>query len=318
MTRLTCLSLALFAASCSSLEFRDVHIAQREFDESTQAYRVTLQFELYDGQGLPVQAEDQPLFQVYEDDVPSTSESVHKIDQSRIYRRVVLLLDTSASVGDGLEDLRGAAESLSATLVEEGFERPAVYRFARTVQPVEELATVEAAYLESPDQRWTSLYYALREVITRHPDDVLVVFSDGADNYSQNFGVTGVDEIVELIEAEDLEVHAIGCGNVKEEQDRNGVSGVRALKKISRNGTYEYVEGPESLADVFEHLGDRVRNVFSLEYYSPNLWGEHELVLHAKRGRSKGRSEPLTFATGERETEPAREQAPAEEAADQE
>lgn len=307
MTRLVPLSLALLFTSCSSLEFRDVHIAEREFDESTQAYRVTLQFELYDGRGLPVQAEDGPEFCVHEDDVPSTSESVARVEQSAIYRRVVLLLDTSASVGDGLEELRGAAESLSATLVDEGFERPAVYRFARTVQPVEELSTVEASYLETPDQRWTSLYYALREVIERHPDDVLVVFSDGADNYSQNFGVTGLDEIVELIEERDLEVHAIGCGNVREEQDRNGVSGARALKKISRNGTYQYAESPESLVDVFDHLGDRVRNVYSLEYYSPNLWGEHELVLHAKRGRAKGHSEPLTFATGERETEVAEE-----------
>jgi len=295
LVRLVCAGLVLTTGACHSLEFQNVRIVDQGPDEETRSYRVQLQFELLDGDGLPVQPDDRPAFWVYEDGVPCTSESIRMVEQQRVYRNVVLVLDTSASMGDSLPELRDAALRFSAKLRRQGFASPRVYRFARTFQAVDDVQTIEAAYLEKPDERWTSLYYSLREIIQEQPDSVFVVFSDGADNYSQNFEVSGVDEVVDLIEARSLQVHAIGCGDVKKEQDRNGVNGARALRRMARNGTYQYVEGVESLDKVFEYIADRLQSIVSLEYYSPNLSGEHELVVRAKRGRQRGESEPLTF-----------------------
>lgn len=289
------IGVCLFAGACKSLEFQNVEVVDQGLEEATQSYRLDLQFELLDGDGLPVQQDDDPTFQVFEDGVPSTSESIRVLQQERIYRPVVLLLDTSESMGAGLPKLLESAAEFIETLGHRGFVNVEIYQFARTVNKAEDIASVEASYLIRPDERWTSLYYAVREVVQWHPGSVFVVFSDGADNYSQNFGVTGLDEITDMIEVGGLQVHTIGCGSVRNEMDRNGVNGNHALREIARNGTYQYVETVDGLDSVFDYISGRLQNIYSLEYHSPNLSGVHELVIRAEKGRQGGESEPLLF-----------------------
>lgn len=290
-----CLVLAVPAWSCRSLEFQNVRVVEQGMDQETRSYRIRLQFELMDGHGLPVQADDDPTFWVLEDGVPCTSESVRTIEQTRIYRPVVLLLDTSASMSESLPELRDSALAFVAKLRIQGFENIHVYRFARTTEEVDEVRSIEAAYVTKPDERWTSLYHSVTEVVKQNPDGVIVLFSDGADNYSQNFGVSGVEEVEDLIEARGQQVHAIGCGAVGKERDRQGVNGATALRRIARNGTYHYIESVEALNSVFDYIADRLQSIYSLEYYSPNLTGTHELVVRAKKGYQKGESKPITF-----------------------
>ncbi len=296
VARLSALLLLSLSSGCTSLEFRNLEVLEQGLDDETQSYRLQLRFELLDGDGLPVQDDDEPRFVVKEDGVPSTSESIRTVEQERVFRPVVLLLDTSLSMQGDLPGLRDAASTFVDRLAAQGFQDVRVYRFARTLGEVEDVRDLEAAFLATPAERWTALYDAVHQVLDRHPDSVLVVFSDGADNYSQNFEVGDLEQLTSRIEAGGHQVHAIGCGAVKAERDRNGVGGQRALRRIARNGTYRYVETVDGLDDVFEFIADRLQSIFTLEYFSPNLSGQHELVLKAKVGRAVGSSAPITFS----------------------
>ncbi|MCP3918653.1 MAG: VWA domain-containing protein [bacterium] len=298
-------ALVLTAASCQSWKVEDVQVRGREYDAAAQATRVTLTFEVSDG-GFPVQTLGLENIHVIENGVIASSESVASTHAETQRMPIALLLDTSASVyrSEQREPVWTAAREFVDGLRQDGFEC-SLYRFARTVEQIDSIDALEVDPATLPeDQRWTSLYYAVLTVLDERPDAIVVVVSDGADSYSQNMGVAGLASVVERVEADQRRVHTIGFGEVAPELDRQGIRATTALRRLARYGTYQTTAGgSEAFLDVYEHVSQRMKTVYTYEYLSPQLEGAHEIEVEARAGRRWGRSDPIVLRA-EPEPEP--------------
>ena len=69
--------------------------------------------------------------------------------------------------------------------------------FANEVQKLDSVSAIPDEFNAANTQkRWTALYFALRTAIEAHPDAVFVIFTDGADNYSHNHGISSIQDWV--------------------------------------------------------------------------------------------------------------------------
>lgn len=297
---------ALFAltslASCSSLRFEEFEVLETSYDPASRGTRMAVRFEVWEGD-LPVQGLGEDDIVVYEDGVRATSESFDAARPETIRLPITLLIDTSRSMytGGAIGPIKRAAQEFVDDLRSSGYD-VRIFRFATDVARLGDVSEIPDGLDQLPEgQRWTSLYAAVQQALALGPEDIVVVFSDGADNYSQNHGVSGLDEVLDSIDSGDRQVHTIGFGEVRREYDRDGVRGLTALRRLGRNGTYQFAEDEESFRSVFEYIADRMRSVYTYEYVSPNLEGTHELVVEARHGRKKGRSKAISVDLGELE-----------------
>ena len=288
---------ALLLTGCgSSYQFRNVEVVESRFDPEAKATHVTLSFEVWDGE-LPVQDLREAELEIIEDGHPATSESVRATSPELIRLPVTLVIDTSHSMyhAGAVDSIKRAASRFVSALEHDGYP-VRVLQFARTVQELDRVDDIrgDGEFAEVPeDERWTSLYAAVQVALEMGEDDVVVVFSDGADNYSHNIGgheLTGLEEMI--VDAR-RQVHVIGFGSVKEQHDRKGIKGWSALKRMSVYGTHQYANTEDAFENVFDFLARRMRNVYTFDYFSPNLDGEHELVVRATRRGKSGRSKPV-------------------------
>ena len=230
------LAALLVLSSCTSVQFQNVTKLSEGFDDSGASYVVTVQFEVLSNE-LPVQGLTARDLKVLEDDVHATSESLQEVERTTIQLDVTLLLDTSKSIydADAMQELKGAAQQFVSDMSADGFVVQ-TWGFNNDVYPIEDLSEIDPQKVPDSRNRWTSLYYALWKAASENPDHILVVFSDGADNYSQNHvaGETPIDNF-DVIEATlaDRQIHAIGFGNIGKEKDRQGRKGSSILKQIT-------------------------------------------------------------------------------------
>lgn len=299
-SRFESLSLLLFAlTSCSSMEFRELGVVAHEYDETSKATHVTVAFEVWD-KDLPVQDLDPADIQIFEDGVKATSESLASASPEIIRLPVTLLIDTSYSMyaADAVPAIKESAAKFVAALHEDGY----VVHIMRFSSEAEVMESVDAIPDEmdpaSGENRWTSLYRAIEIALEADPLSILVVFSDGADNYSQNRGIAGLLEVERMILEGNRQVHAIGFGDVRNEYDRMGVRGLTALRRLAVNGSFQFAEREDHFEEVFDFIARRMRSVYTLDYYSPNLSGNHVVVIQANAGRRSARSEPIMVSFG--------------------
>jgi serine protease Do len=298
-------SLFIITGCGAGLRFVNAHIVSALPDEATQSTRVSMSFEVWDGEaqltGLSREA-----FTVYEDGNPATSESMNQAGTEEHRVPVVLLLDVSRSMyqANAVAALKAAADRFTSVLGQNGFA-VTTYRFASQIQPMTSIAEIPDTFDEAGGERWTSLYAAINRGMNEQQNAIVVVFSDGADNYSQNHGVENLGQIeaqvlpVELGGSGSLRVvHTIGFGNVGQESDRQGVRGGDALQRLARNGSFHFAEQPGALDAVFQDVASRIRNVYVFDYYSPNRSGVHTLQLEVRTAVASAVSDPMAFAVG--------------------
>lgn len=280
----------LLAVGCSSPRFQGVQKLDERFDPALDAYVVRVQFEVLDGE-LPVQGLTASDFRISEDGVQSTSESVQTIDRNEEKLTVTLLLDTSYSIyhSQAIDALKRSANNFVSSLAGAGFQVQ-IEDFNREVGTFDSINAIPSSWDQREEgSRWTALYYAVDRALTEHPNNILVVFSDGADNYSQNYGIDGFDELEERIGGR--QIHAVGFGAVRDEVDRQGKDARAVLRKLATNGTYEYAEDEAALEEIFDFISRRIRNIYVVDYFSPNHSGEHEITIRYKRAKT----EPIPF-----------------------
>lgn len=168
----------------------------------------------------------------------------------RIPLSVVLVLDTSGSMGRNLSFLQEAASSFLAKL--EPGDRALVVQFNETVKSsadfTDDLDRLEN-FVDSL-QSWgaTSLFDAIQYALVRVRDEpgrkAVIVFSDGADTSSQ----AGEDDVVGLARAVEATVYSVGI--------RSG-AGLQArsprgfLRKIARETGGEFFF-PERIGDLLK------------------------------------------------------------------
>lgn len=296
-------TLVLMVVGCGpKLHFRHVNALGATRDAKTQSTKVSLTFEVWDGDEQLTNL-SRESFTVYEDGHPATSESLNEAGTTERRTPVVLLLDTSLSMyqANAIVDLKKAAARFAASLEDNGFD-VTVYRFASKVEQVADIGMIPDRFDEAVGERWTSLYAAISYGFSRHQDAMLVVFSDGADNYSQNLGIQGLRNIEGWVlpggKGGERVLHAIGFGNVKGEKDRQGISAIEALKRLARNGAFHYAEQSGAFDKVFDDVARRIRNIYVYDYFSPNLSGTHVLVIEVQTQGRKARTRNVTFTAG--------------------
>jgi Ca-activated chloride channel family protein len=185
----------------------------------------------------------------------------------RIPLSVVLVLDTSGSMGRNLSFLQEAASSFLAKL--EPGDRALVVQFNETVKSsvdfTEDLDRLEN-FVDSL-QSWgaTSLYDAIQYALVRVRDEsgrkAVVVFSDGADTSSQ----ADEDDVVALARAVEATVYSVGI--------RSG-AGLQArsprgfLRKIAREtgGLFFFPERVGDLIKTFAAISAELKAHYLLAY----------------------------------------------------
>lgn len=283
-------AVLLALSACAAPRFEGVEVVGERYDGDVGAYVVQVRFEVLKGD-LPVQGLTSLDFRMYEDDVRATTESIQELDLDELRLPVTLLLDTSYSIyrSGSIEALKRAARTFVGQLRDDGFEVD-VLSFDSEVRELADIESIPSTW-EGREQnaRWTALYHAVQQALRRNERSILVVFSDGADNYSQNHGVESFDAI--LPDLLGRQVHAVGFGAVRDEFDRSGNPASKVLRRLSQDGTYGFASDDDAIQDVFDFIARRLRNIYFVEYYSPNRRGEHGLVLRYRSAET----EPILF-----------------------
>ena len=312
MNRLRCALLALgvcCTVGCRHLEFRNTRVVDASYDSRRQATRVTLQFQVTDEDGRPLRGGHALRFSAFEDDREATSESLQSRTATAERIPAVLLIDTSKSMYDApgstttrnaVMDVKAAAKSFLAQIEEAhpGIYEWHTYRFSNEVVKLASVDRIAEVFQDQQRSRWTALYFALFTALRRHPKAVIVLFSDGADNYSQNYGIENVDDLARLLREKKRVVHAVGFADVVSEKDRRGVLGSDALEQLTPFGSVHYADKVGSLSAAFEGIAEQILTTYTYEYYSPNLTDRHDIRLQATDGSRVGLSPVLTFHGG--------------------
>lgn len=283
------LILAL-ATACCSVKFSNVNLISVRHNSQENSSQITIRFELKDGE-IPLSGLPRDSFRAYEDGIPATSESFTNATDKRSNIEVVLLLDTSKSLYDApgefaknaVIDLKRSAHKLIEDIGGKGYYFT-IYHFSNSLKKVNRLSQISDNYQSKEGLgRWTALYSSLKKVIKAHPGAVFVLFSDGADNYSQNYKVS-LGDVTQAIEQESAAVHAIAFGNIDKEFDRTGVPGLEALEKLSSKGSLQYADSASDFDVVFYDILKRLKAIYTFDYFSPNLSGKHNLVIEVDNG----------------------------------
>lgn len=301
-------SILLAATSgCAGLYFRDGEVVSSHYDAAEQATRVNVRFSVVDEDDRPVNDLEYQNFAIWEDHVLATSESYSVTSGEIPPVGITVLLDSSKSMYDAgpegsqsnaVVEIKRMARDFVTSLHGQGPFQFSFYRFAADLV---EIPTVDAvldnysAGRSGGGDRWTALYYAVHEAIERHPDNVIVIFSDGADNYSQNRGGVDLERVTQRINEHGTPVFAIGSGNSENEYDRSGISGAKALRRVCHNGSMRLATDPDALEELLDDIHDQVRVRYTISYFSPNLGGEHRLRIRVRAHDRKGASPWFSF-----------------------
>ena len=290
-----------------TLRFREARVLGSTYDPELRATRVTARFVLTDRSGAPLPSLPASVFQALEDGVPATSESLTRASAGKSRLDVVLLLDCSKSMYDAPGSRPGTTAVADTKAAAQRFvERVQgaspdlckfyYYRFADDVQEVPTLDEIPDAYdPRGGVGRWTALYHSVLELLARHDRPTIVLFSDGADSYSQNHGVAGLQPVATVVDAARVPVHAIGFGAVATEHDRNGVPAREALAALTAHGSLRMAPGLEAIDGAFASIADHLLATYTFDYVSPNLSGRHRLAMRVQAGELQGQSPELAF-----------------------
>ncbi len=233
---------------------------------------------------------------------------------------IALLLDDSKSMyeASGGADAPNAVVALknaAAAFMEELHSNTRarfkfhIYRFANTVSSIASLDEIPDTY-KNRAEHFTSLYHAVLDVSRKHPQSILVLFSDGADNYSQNHGVADLASLSREIRRRRIAVHAVGFGNLEGEYDRKGNSAKKALRQIAQRGSLRFADNSSRFHAIFGEIAKRITAIYTLTYFSPNLSGTHSLLIKVYDGAQQGASRVIHFK-GKEELHPAANPSPA-------
>ncbi|MHC5062594.1 MAG: vWA domain-containing protein [Planctomycetota bacterium] len=287
----------IFATACSSLEFKDAEIVSSEFDAAQGATKVTARFEVYDSDGQPMNGLSVASFRAREDGVLIPSESLASASSELHAVDLIVLIDDSRSMyEDGsIAQVKSAVNSLVEGLQGHPHQLH-VMSFANEIQKLDSVAAISDEFdAGDTKKRWTALYFALQTAIEAHPKGVFVVFTNGADNYSHNHGINSLQELTSTIQEENIRLYAAAFGNIDAEYDRQGITGGSALAQLSMNGRMHRATEEDSLGPILNDIIGNIRATYTFTYYSPNMSGEHNLVINANHDKKKGRSPDLKW-----------------------
>ncbi len=167
---------------------------------------------------------------------------------------ITIILDTSYSMElqGALPVMKQAARRFVSKIREENKDATfQYYQFANEVERLDSLSDLDD---KKSSGRFSALYSALAIAMARHPNNTILLFTDGADNKSpdnRQLPIQTLDEIVQQIDKKKTVIHTVKLG-IEESNDSKGVDNREALAALSKYGRLYTAKDSLELAKQFE------------------------------------------------------------------
>jgi Ca-activated chloride channel family protein len=214
-------------------------------------------------------------FSVYEDGV---QQEIAVFSQEDLPIRMVLLLDTSASMEEKMAFAQEAAVNFVGTMKEEE-DLTQVVEFgsrARILQPFtadrDKLdRAIRMTQAGGTTSLYNALYIALKNLARRRQDirrQAIVVLSDGEDTSS----LVTFDQVMELAKDTDVTIYTISLRQKSRRRSKYFSEAEHVLKKLAEEtgGQWFFPDQIQELDSVYERIAKELKSQYNLGYTSKN------------------------------------------------
>jgi Ca-activated chloride channel family protein len=226
---------------------------------------------------------EQKILEFYAEDRPMT---------------LALVLDTSGSMRDSMEELHRGAESFVDTLREQ--DRALVIAFDDKVFLLQDLTSSQEALKESITSTeaigatalYDALHAAYRKLRGIDGRKAIILLSDGDDTSSQ----FGFERVLEEAKSESVIIYGIGLGS-----GLPGGAYRNVVKEFSEQtgGRAFFPNKASELTDVYQKIADELRKQYYLTYSTANTKWDGRFIpveVDSTRGKLKVRARKGYFA----------------------
>jgi hypothetical protein len=264
------------------------------YNETYKANEHQFRFKVLDQNNLSVsglESNFQEYFSIVENGEPSARESIENAEEQSDTLTCYFVIDASNSISQA-GSTNAVREAVSKLVVSLAPIAKLNYRqFATQVKTITSVR--ELSYNDT--DRFTSLYAGIDQTLTQisqntdNSQKVMIVFTDGEDNYSQNYyanlsapnATTSADVYTYLSNRISttsinggLAIYTIGLGNNID---------VAKLTELANLGKGAFVNATDqnALNDKFSEIYRLIKSTYALSYFSPNLDAVTQLTLQA-------------------------------------
>jgi Ca-activated chloride channel family protein len=214
-------------------------------------------------------------FSIYEDGI---KQEIAVFSQEDLPIRMVLLLDTSASMEEKMGFAQQAAVNFVGTMKEEE-DLTQVVEFgsrARILQPFtadrDKLdRAIRMTQAGGTTSLYNALYIALKNLARRRQDirrQAIVVLSDGEDTSS----LVTFDQVMELAKDTDVTIYTISLRQKSRRRSKYFSEAEHVLKKLAEEtgGQWFFPEQIQELESVYERIAKELKSQYNIGYTSKN------------------------------------------------
>jgi Ca-activated chloride channel family protein len=266
-------------AVAAALALASVSLALQEVQQDKYQFKVTvdlisLNVTVADSRGRFVTDLAQEDFAVYEDGV---RQDISVFSREDLPLRVVLLLDTSASMEQKLSFAQEAAIRFSQTLKDDDLGQ--VVEFGSKVTVLQRF-TADRAHLARAIRMTqaggttalhNSLYISLKDLNRRREDirrQAIIVLSDGEDTSS----LVTFEQVMGLAKATDVTIYTISLRRQGAARDKGFSEAEHVLKKLAEEtgGQWFFPEQLAELEEVYDRIARELKSQYNIGYLSNN------------------------------------------------
>jgi Ca-activated chloride channel family protein len=213
-------------------------------------------------------------FSVYEDGV---KQEISIFTREDLPLRIILLLDSSASMESKMSFAQEAAARFVATLKDDDLIE--VVEFASKVHVLQRFTADQAALARAirttqaggTTSLHNALYIALKDLARRREDirrQAIVVLSDGEDTSS----LVTFEQVMELAKATDVTIYSISLRRNGARRDKSFSEAEHVLKKLAEEtgGQWYFPDELSQLDSVYERIAKELKSQYNIGYVSNN------------------------------------------------
>lgn len=271
--------LLAMALGLASISMSGTTIAFQERDQDRYQFRVTvdlisLNVTVVDTRNRFITELDRDNFSVYEDGV---KQEISVFSQEDLPLRMVLLLDTSASMEEKLDFAQTAAVQFVRTMKEDDISQVVEFGSrARVLQPftadIERLSkAILMTQAGGTTRLYDALYVALKNLSRRRTDirrQAIVVLSDGEDTSS----LVTFDQVMELAKETDVTIYTISLQKGSKRKTKYFSEAEHVLKKLAEEtgGQWFFPQQIQELESVYGRIAKELKSQYNIGYISDN------------------------------------------------
>lgn len=213
-------------------------------------------------------------FSVYEDGI---QQEISVFSQEDLPLRMVLLLDTSASMEEKIDFAQKAAVQFVGTMKDDDITQVVEFGSrARVLQPFtadqERLSgAIRTTQAGGTTCLYNALYIALKNLDRRRTDvrrQAIIVLSDGEDTSS----LVTFEQVMELAKATDVTIYTISLQRDSKRKSKHFSEAEHVLKKLAEDtgGQWFFPSEIQELDSVYGRIAKELKNQYNIGYVSNN------------------------------------------------